>query len=115
MIRQKLMEGTSKHVRLPLWKRLLLVTALLLSGETLVATASSQAAHANDVTHAHANGVTYIMCRAGDGGHGGTSMFTTDGGRGGTGGDCLINGAKGGTGGTATNHGGAGGDVLFHP
>jgi hypothetical protein len=118
MVKQKVMAGTSMHVRLPLWKRLLLVTALLLSGETLVTTASSQAAHANSVTHTHANGVTYIMCRAGDGGHGGVATFTTDGGRGGNGGDCLINGgAKGGTGGTSTGpggHAGEGGNVFFH-
>jgi hypothetical protein len=110
MVKQKMMEGISTHVRLPLWKRLMLVTALLLSGEALVASASSQAAHAN--------GVTYVMCVAGDGGDGGWATHAIDSGRGGNGGDCFINGAKGGTGGAGTGHesvGGSGGNVIFHP
>jgi hypothetical protein len=106
MVKQQAMAGMLKRVRLPLWKRLLLVTAILLSGESLVAVASSQAAHASSVT--------YIICKAGDGGDGGLSIHTIDGGRGGTGGDCLIGGAKGGTGGTSSGRG-DGGHAFFGP
>ena len=82
MRKQQVMAAVSKHVRLPLWKRLMLITALLLSGESLAAVVSSQAAHASTIT--------YIVCNAGDGGPGGVSSHSTDGGRGGNGGDCLI-------------------------
>lgn len=107
MVKQQVMAGISKHIRIPLWKRLMLVTTLLLSGEPLVAIVSSQAAHAN--------GVAYIVCYAGNGGDGGVASHTTDGGRGGNGGDCLIHGAKGGTGGTSSGNGANGGNVFFYP
>jgi hypothetical protein len=107
MVKQEVMAGIPKRLGLPLWKRLILVTALLLSGESLVAIGSSHPAHAN--------GVIYIVCRAGDGGHGGVASHINDGARGGNGGDCVIHGAKGGTGGTSSGHGANGGNVLFEP
>ena len=107
MVKQQVTVGISKHIRLPLWKRLVLVTTLLLSGEPLVAIVSSQAAHAD--------GIVYITCYAGNGGNGGIANNTNDGGRGGNGGDCLIHGAKGGTGGTSGGNGGNGGNVFFQP
>ena len=106
MVRQQVMAGIPGQLRLPLWKRLMLVAALLLTGESLVAIGSSQAAHASSVT--------YIVCNAGDGGDGGVANRTTDGGRGGNGGDCIIHGAKGGSGGSS-GHGSNGGNVHFVP
>ena len=107
MVEQQVMAAVLKYVRFPLWRRLMLITALLLPGESLVAVVSGQAVHASDVT--------YIVCHAGNGGQGGVSTHSTDGGRGGNGGDCLIYSAKGGGGGTSTGHGGNGGNVYYRP
>ena|SRR5579864_8438585 len=110
MVKQQVMVALSKPLRIPLWKRLMLIATLLFSGESLVAIASSQVAHAD------ASNITYIVCSAGNGGHGGLSIAATDGARGGNGGDCLIYSAKGGGGGTSTGNNGAnGGNVLFEP
>src|SRR5215475_5782226 len=105
MLKQQIMAAVSKHVRLPLGKRLMLITALLLPGESLVAVVFSQDAYASVAVGpgqvaasiagvpgqaVHVNNVTFIACHAGDGGPGGISSHSTDGGRGGNGGDCLI-------------------------
>ena len=64
------------------WQRLLLVSAILLSGETLVGIIPSQIAHAE------------INCVAGNGGPGGTAYSGQGGAVGGVGGDCVIGGNK---------------------
>src|SRR5258708_7705222 len=56
MVKQQVMAVVSEHVRLPLWKRLILITALLLSGESLAAVLSSHVPY------------TYAACNGGPGG-----------------------------------------------
>lgn len=108
MLKQQVMAAVSRHVRLPLWRRLMLITALLLPGEALVAVISIQAAHASNIM--------YIVCYGGNGGVGGVAFSTNgDGARGGNGGDCLIYSAKGGGGGTAGANGASGGTVIYQP
>jgi hypothetical protein len=89
------------YARLPLWGRLILVTAMLLSEGSLADISFSRVAHAD--------------CIAGNGGNGGKATGRSSGAGGGTGGDCIF-GAKGGEGGTSQGNGGAnGGDVIVWP
>jgi hypothetical protein len=65
---------------LTFWQRLILVSAILLSGEIAASIMPSQTVHA-------------INCRAGYGGSGGVS-YGEQGGARGVGGDCVIGGNK---------------------
>lgn len=64
------------------WQRLILVSGILLSGETLACIIPSQIAHAE------------INCIAGNGGPGGVANGGQNGAIGGVGGDCVIGGNK---------------------
>ncbi len=66
-----------------LWQRLILVSAILLSGEILEAIVPSQIVHA-----------TEFNCIAGNGGNGGISYGGQSGAIGNVGGDCVIGGKK---------------------
>src|SRR5436309_846863 len=74
--------GRQSHVSLPFWQRLILVGAVLLSGEGLAFIIPSQAVLAN------------INCVAGNGGPGGVAIGGQNGALGGLGGDCIIGGHK---------------------
>ncbi len=69
-----------KHSYSTFWQRLILVSAILLSGEMVASIMPSQTAHA-------------INCRAGQGGSGGIDNNEQGGPRG-TGGDCVLGGNK---------------------
>lgn len=115
MGKQQVMDG----IRLPVWKRLILVTVLLFSAEPLVGIVSSQAAHANSLRQNSTTGlITYIpLCNGGLGGHGGVGstggIVTGSEAGGGPGGDCLIYGNKEETGGAFS--GASGGNSSFGP
>ncbi len=64
------------------WQRLIVVSAIFLSGETLACIIPSQIAHAE------------INCVAGNGGPGGVANGGQNGAVGGVGGDCVIGGNK---------------------
>jgi hypothetical protein len=64
------------------WQRLIVVSAILLSGEFLAAIAPSQTIHA------------YVNCVAGHGGRGGLAYGGQSGAAGGVGEDCVIGGRK---------------------
>ena len=74
--------GRQNHNYLTFWQRLILISAVLLSGETLAIINSSQAVHAQ------------IVCHAGNGGNGGNAVGGVAGADGGIGGDCVIGGHK---------------------
>ena len=107
MVTQQVTARILKHVRLPFWKRLMLLTTLLLSAEPLATIVSGQSVHTNSFT--------YIACSAGPGGEGGVASHGSSGGTGGSGGDCVIHGIKGGTGGTSNGAGASGGDIFLRP
>jgi hypothetical protein len=99
MQKQQAITETPKQLRLPLWKRLTLVTALLLSGGPLTVIASTQAAYASPTSsHQHTDNkpkeqsVTNIIikCIPGKGGKGGEATKKSSGAVGGRGGDCVV-------------------------
>ena len=100
MMKQQTVTSSQNHFQLPVWKRLILVTAILLSGETLAIITSNQAAYAN-------NG-----CNGGNGGPGGTANNGSSGADGGNGGDCIY-GFKAGSGGESQGNGANGGNIIF--
>jgi hypothetical protein len=69
-----------KHSYFTFWQRLILVSAILLSGEIAASIMPSQTVHA-------------MNCRAGQGGSGGVSNGEQGGARG-VGGDCVLGGNK---------------------
>ena len=99
MKKQQAITETPKQFRLPLWKRLTLVTALFLSGGPLTVIASTQAAYASPAnTHQHTKSkpkeesitTIVIKCIPGKGGNGGKADKKSSGAVGGKGGDCIV-------------------------
>jgi hypothetical protein len=99
MIKQQAITGTPKQLQFPWWKRLMLVTALLLSGGPLTVMASTQAAHASPTSqHQHTHSkpkeqdviTIVITCNPGNGGNGVKSIKKSKGAEGGRGGDCVV-------------------------
>ena len=103
MLKQQAMAGSQKHVRLALWKRLILIAGMLLPGGSLAALVPSQAAYAEA---SWPRG--FFICRAGDGGPGGIANNASNGAVGGSGGSCTY-GNRGGDGGAGGDHGSPGG------
>jgi hypothetical protein len=107
MLKKHLMTENQKHVRLSLWKRLILIAGILLPGGSFVMLVPSQAVHAWARSP--------FICRAGWGGNGGIADNRSSGANGGTGGDC-VNGPRGGDGapgGLNSSPGGQGGNVYY--
>lgn len=103
MLMQQEMTARIKNFQIPLWQRLSLVTATLLSGGSLAALAPSQMAYAHrsrSHTRSHARDIGYstptnviemlIICEAGNGGTGGSATENSSGAGGGPGGGCAI-------------------------
>jgi hypothetical protein len=102
MIKQQTITGDPKQLHLPLWKRLTLVTAILLSGGPLTVIASTQAAYANPSSpHQHTPSKQkekkevslvniVVTCKPGNGGKGGKATQKSSGAAGGGGGDCIV-------------------------
>src|SRR5438105_11363194 len=102
MIKQKAITVDPKRLQLPLWKRLMLVTTLLLSGGPLTVMVSTQAAYASPTSsHQHTPSKQkekkgeslinlVIICEPGNGGKGGKSTQKSSGAVGGKGGDCIV-------------------------
>ena len=99
MQKQQVITETPKQLRLPLWKRLTLVTALLLSGGPLTVIASTQAAYASPTgpqqhtkSKPKEESITTIVikCIPGKGGNGGKATKKSSGAVGGRGGDCIV-------------------------
>ncbi|HEY4036352.1 MAG TPA: hypothetical protein VGL94_20535 [Ktedonobacteraceae bacterium] len=103
MRKQQAMTESHKHAELSIWKRLILIVGMLLSGGSLAALVPSQTAYADAGWPQ-----SVFICRAGDGGNGGAANNESNGAAGGTGGDC-VNGPKGGTGGAGGDQGSPGG------
>lgn len=100
MTMQQAITGTPKQFRLPLWKRMTLVTALLLSGGPITVLVSTQAAYASPTSPPQQTQgkpkVIYltdivITCTPGKGGKGGKSTGKSSGAAGGNGGSCTVN------------------------
>lgn len=100
MMKQQAIMHSQNRVQLPGWKRLILVIAILFSGETLAVIPSGQVIYANSI------------CNAGNGGPGGTANNGSVGAGGGTGGDCNY-GFKAGEGGDSQGNGANGGNIVF--
>ncbi len=93
--------GDQKHNQLPLWRRMTVVTAILFSGGSLATLVPSQAvyAHSNRSNTSHhtrdkerkENINLLIICKAGNGGKGGSATKKSNGATGGAGGSCNIN------------------------
>lgn len=90
-MKQQLTVGSRKYIQLPSWKKLILVTAMLLSEGSLVVVASGQVAHASH------RGATVT------GGNGGTGV---------TGGTVKKSTVTGGNGGAANTGSGAGAEAM---
>lgn len=103
MIKPQAITGTPKRLQLPLRKRLMLVTALLLSGGPLTVMASTQAAYASPASphqpssHSKPNKPKekdvvniVITCKPGTGGKGGKATEKSGGANGGGGGNCTV-------------------------
>ncbi len=107
MQKQQVMTSSQKYARLPGWKCLLLTASMLLSGGSLALFVPSQA------VFAYANWpLGTFICRAGDGGSGGSANNASNGAAGGPGGDC-VNGIKGSVGAPGGDHNSPGGNVGF--
>ncbi len=110
------MKDSQKHVRLALWKRLILIAGMLLPAGSLALLAPSQAAYADGSWWPQ----SVFICRAGHGGNGGIANNGSSGAGGSPGGDCTNgphggNGAPGGNGGPGqtASPGGPGGNVVL--
>ena len=106
-MQQQAMTGCQKHIQLSSWKRLILITGMLLSSELLTMLAPSQAAYAWPQT--------VFICRAGHGGNGGFANNRSAGASGAPGGGCTY-GNRGGDGAPGGDHGspgGLGGNVIL--
>jgi len=103
MLHQQAMTGRQKHIQLALWKRITLVTAMLFSGGALVRLTPGQAAYAHSnraSTHHYAGHKgrstrtesikLLIICKAGNGGKGGSATRKSSGATGGPGGNCMV-------------------------
>jgi hypothetical protein len=123
MPEQPILINRLQHVHLPLWKRLTVVTTLLLSAGALapVACFAHAGAHTGLGLHLHLHHhhrdryIGYATCVAGDGGDGGIAINGSAGGNAAGGGDCMYNSAKGGPAGEqgAGSTGASGGNVIF--
>jgi hypothetical protein len=104
MLQQQAMRGSQKFVQLALWKRMILVTAMLLPGGSLAMLVPSQSVYAHSTKpsmHHHTghkgsstrteNIKLLIVCKTGNGGKGGSATRKSDGANGGSGGNCIIN------------------------
>jgi hypothetical protein len=110
MLKQQTMAGRPKCVQLSVWKRLILIAVMLLPGGSLTMLAPSQTAYADS-----GGPQNVFICRAGDGGNGGTAINGSNGAAGAPGGDCT-NGFKAGSGAPGGDHGspgGPGGDLIL--
>jgi hypothetical protein len=114
MPEQLLLTASLGRVHLPLWKRLTLVTTLLLSAGA-IAPVTCFAHHGSYHHHHHNRYIANAQCVAGDGGDGGIAIGASTGGSGGPGGDCVIGGAKAGSGGIqgAGSSGAGGGNIIY--
>ncbi len=89
-----------KCAQIPWWKRLSLVTAMLLSAGSFTVIGPSQAIYANasrpNTSHhisekVHETIKLLVVCKAGNGGKGGSAMQKSNGAAGGPGGNCIVN------------------------
>src|SRR5579864_5171870 len=99
MIKQQATTETLKQLQFPLWKRMTLVTALLLSAGPLTVMALTQPAYASASSpHKHTpkqpveqNVVNIVItCSPGKGGNGGKAIEKSTGAVGGNGGNCTV-------------------------
>jgi hypothetical protein len=103
MRKKQSMIGSQKSFQMPSWKRVTLVAAMLFSGGSLAGFVPSQVAyaHSNGPTTHHHSGYKerstqtrslklLIVCKAGNGGKGGSATRKSSGATGGSGGNCII-------------------------
>jgi hypothetical protein len=106
MLKRQKKISIHKHHRFQVWKQTALIIALLFSGTSLATLVPSQAAYAHSsrskMPHhsSHSSHKEHgpdtkaikllIVCKAGNGGKGGTAMHKSSGAVGGAGGNCNI-------------------------
>ena len=115
MSEQPILIDRLQRVHLPLWKRLTVVTTLLLSAGAIAPVTCFAHVGLHHHNHHHNRYIGYATCVAGDGGDGGIAIGGSGGANGAGGGDCMYNSAKGGPGGNqgAGSKGATGGNVIL--